>query len=51
MGQGRAGQGSQGRYPPAVFNYRQGKGKGRADTRPLFSVMLTFIDRPSDDKV
>ncbi len=32
-----AGQGGQGRHPPVVFSYRQGR--ARADTHPLFSVI------------
>jgi hypothetical protein len=43
QGQGKAGQG---KHPPAVFSYRQGKaavgaraGQGKADTCPLFSVI------------
>jgi hypothetical protein len=46
--QGRAGQGAQGRPSPAVFSYRQGRGRAgaaRANTRPLFSVTLAFPGR------
>jgi len=52
---GRARQGGQGRHLPAIFSTnraRQGQGKAaEADTHPLFSVTLAFIDRPNDERV